>query len=314
MASMAGRTVNRVADRVVNPSRLTSTDALRRAVSGKVVLITGASYGLGEATAHRLAMAGATVLVVARTAERLDALVAEIAAAGGRAVAYPTDLSDTDAVAALVERILTEHGGVDILVSNAGKSMRRSLHLQYDRFHDFTRMVDINYLAPVRLLLALLPHMRERGSGLIVNVSTIGVRVPPGPRWGVYQSTKAAFDIWLRSVTPEIKADGVDVSTIYMALMYTRMSAPTPIMRQMPGLTPEQAADLVSRAIIKREPEITPWWVHPAEFGGVVLRRPLAWVLGVVLRLTQDTASALGQAEPPADHPRNRRRTSGARS
>ncbi|GAB4013865.1 SDR family NAD(P)-dependent oxidoreductase [Nocardioides ultimimeridianus] len=291
-------------DRVVNSSRSTDEAALRRAVGGKTVLVTGASFGLGEAAAKMLARSGATVLAVARTAERLDELVEEIAAEGGTAYALPCDLSDFDAIGTLVERILADHGGVDIVVNNAGKSMRRSLDLQYDRFHDFTRMVNINYLGPVRLLLALLPHMRERGSGLVVNVSTIGVRIPPGPRWGVYQSTKGAFDTWLRSIAPEIKPDGVDVSSIYMTLIYTRMSAPTPSMRKLPGMTAEDAAGLVARAIVGREREITPWWVVPAQASEAVARGPVAWGMRLLHRHSSDTASALGAEPLPSAHPR----------
>jgi NAD(P)-dependent dehydrogenase (short-subunit alcohol dehydrogenase family) len=299
MATRLQKARNAVVDRMVNPMRLTDERALRRAVAGKTVLVTGASYGLGEATARLLAREGATVLAVARTAERLDELVAGIEADGGRAVAYRADLSDFDAIGPLVDRMIAEHGGIDIVVNNAGKSMRRSLDLQYDRFHDFTRMVNVNYLGPVRLLLAVLPHMRERGSGLVVNVSTIGVRIPPGPRWGVYQSTKSAFDIWLRSITPEIQPDGVDVSTIYMALMYTRMSAPTPIMRRLPGLSATEAAGLVARAIVGREREITPWWVMPAQTTDALARGPMAWGMRLLHRHSDDTASARGVAPQP---------------
>lgn len=307
MPSPFQRAGSRVVDRLVNSSRLTDEQALRRAVSGKTVLVTGASFGLGEATAHLLARNGARVLVVARTAARLDEVVAAIQADGGQAFAYPADLSDFDAIPVMVEKILAEHGGVDIVVNNAGKSMRRSLDLQYDRFHDFTRMTNINYLGPVRLMLALLPHMRERESGQIINVSTIGVRIPPGPRWGVYQSTKGAFDTWLRSISPEIKPDGVDVSSIYMTLIYTRMSAPTPSMRKLPGMTAEDAAGLVARAIVKREVDITPWWVAPAQASDSMARRPVRAIMGSMVRLSGDTASARGEEPLPDAHPRANR-------
>lgn len=291
---------------VVNPRGMSDEQALRAAVRGKIVLVTGASYGLGEATALRLGRAGAMVLVAARTQERLDQVVRSIIDAGGQAQAYVVDLSDSDAVDEMVAKVLAEHGRVDILVNNAGKSMRRSVALQYDRPHDFTRMLGINYLGPIRLVMGLLPSMRERRSGLIVNVSTIGVRIAPGPRWGVYQSTKGAFDTWLRSITPEIAADGVEVSTLYMALMYTRMSAPTPSMQQLPGLDADEAADLVARAVIKRPREITPWWVAPAELAGVVARGPVARLMRVMARFSEDTAGAKGEAQLPAAHSRAR--------
>ena len=261
-------------DRVANPARISDPDKLRNAVSGKTVLVTGASYGIGEATARRLAAAGATVLVVARSAERLDDLAASINAGGGQAVAYPTDLTDEAAVSALTKQVTEDHGALDIVVSNAGKSLRRSLHHQYDRPHDFQRTIDINYLGPIWLLLGLLPAMRENGGGHIVNVSSVGVRVVPGPQWGAYQASKGAFDRWLRSVAPELHADGVDVTTVYFALVRTRMIAPTPILGRLPGMTPDQAADAIAKAIIERPRSNEPPWVWPAELASVLLAGP----------------------------------------
>ena len=143
--------LNAVTDRVANPARVSDPDKLRATVSGKTVLVTGASYGIGEATARSVAAAGATVLVVARSEERLGDLTASINAGGGRAVAYPTDLTDESAVSTLTKQITEEHGPLDLVVSNAGKSLRRSLHDQYDRPHDFQRTIDINYLGPCLL-------------------------------------------------------------------------------------------------------------------------------------------------------------------
>nr|WP_230981727.1 SDR family NAD(P)-dependent oxidoreductase [Mycobacterium malmoense] len=260
--------------RLANPARVSDPDSLRGAVSGKTVLVTGASYGIGEATARKMAAAGATVLVVARSEERLDDLAAAINAGGGRAVAYPTDLTDETAVGVLTKQVTENHGPVDIVVSNAGKSLRRSLHHQYDRPHDFQRTIDINYLGPIWLLLGLLPAMRERGGGLIVNVSSVGVRVVPGPQWGAYQASKGAFDLWLRSVAPELHADGVDVTSVYFALVRTRMIAPTPILGRLPGLSPDQAADAIAKAVIERPRTNQPPWVLPAELASVLLAGP----------------------------------------
>ena len=191
--NVIAQALNTATDRVANPARVSDPDKLRSAVSGKTVLVTGASYGIGEATARRLAAAGATVLVVARSAERLDDLAASINAGGGQAVAYPTDLTDEAAVSVLTKQITKEHGPLDIVVSNAGKSLRRSLHHQYDRPHDFQRTIDINYLGPIRLLLGLLPAMRENGSGHVVNVSSVGVRVVPGPAMGRLPGFQGGF-------------------------------------------------------------------------------------------------------------------------
>ncbi|HTZ12120.1 MAG TPA: SDR family NAD(P)-dependent oxidoreductase [Mycobacterium sp.] len=261
-------------DLLANPARVSNLDKLRSVISGKTVLVTGASFGVGEATARKVAAAGATVLLVARSADRLQELSASINAGGGQAVAYPTDLTDEAAVSELTKKIGEEHGALDILVSNAGKSLRRSLHDQYDRPHDFQRTIGINYLGPIQLLLGVLPAMRERGRGHIVNVSSVAVRVPPGPQWGVYQASKGAFDRWLRSVAPELHADGVDVTSVYFALVRTRMIEPTPILGKLPGLDPDGAADVIAKAIIQKPRTIAPPWVAPVELASVLLAGP----------------------------------------
>jgi len=257
--------MRRVASRVVNPGGAPSATKLRAAVSGQTILVTGASHGIGRHTAIRLARAGATVLLVARSADMLEELAEQLRADGADVHALPADLSDADvAVPALASQILAEHGPPDVIVNNAGKSIRRAIDRSYDRFHDFTRTADLNYLGPVRLLLALLPAMRERGSGHVVNVSTVGVLLPPTPRWSAYQASKAAFDTWLRAVAAETYADGVTATSIYMALVHTRMSAPTDDFKLVPGLSPDEAAGLVCHAIVDRPSAITPWWVTTA--------------------------------------------------
>jgi NAD(P)-dependent dehydrogenase (short-subunit alcohol dehydrogenase family) len=272
--NVIAQALEKAIDAVANPAQVSDPDKLRNVVSGKTVLVTGASYGIGEATARKLAAAGATALVVARSADRLDDLAASINAGGGTAIAYPTDLTDETAVNELTKQITEDHGPLDIVVSNAGKSLRRSLHHQYDRPHDFQRTIDINYLGPIWLLLGLVPAMRENGGGHIVNVSSVAVRVVPGPQWGAYQASKGAFDRWLRSVAPELHNDGVDVTSVYFALVRTRMIEPTPMLGSLPGLYPDQAADAISKAIIERPRSNEPPWVWPAELASVLLAGP----------------------------------------
>jgi acyl-CoA synthetase (AMP-forming)/AMP-acid ligase II/NAD(P)-dependent dehydrogenase (short-subunit alcohol dehydrogenase family) len=290
----------RAAEPLVNPPSAVGEEELREATAGKVVLVTGASYGLGEATARRLARAGATVLLTARSGDRLEEIATEIEMAGGDARAHAADLTDMASVDALAEWALAQGGGVDIVVSNAGKSIRRSVELSYDRFHDFERTIGVNYLGPVRLLLALLPSMRARGEGHIVNVSTIGTRIAPGPRWGAYQASKSAFDIWLRSAAPELRADGVTATSVYMALIHTRMSAPTPIYRHVPGQTPEQAARTICRAIVRRPRSIGPWWSAIADVATTAGRAPWEATTGLLYRITGDTEAARGESTGPS--------------
>jgi NAD(P)-dependent dehydrogenase (short-subunit alcohol dehydrogenase family) len=280
----------RAASWLVDPHGGPDERRLRAAVRGRTVLVTGASFGIGEATARRLARSGARVLLVARSAERLDEVARSIDSTGGEAYPFPADLVDAEQVNGLVASVLDTYGAVDVLVNNAGKSIRRSLEHSYDRFHDFERTIAVNYLGPVRLLLGLLPSMRARRRGHIVNVSTIGVRgLPPAPRWGAYQASKGAFDILVRSAAPELRADGITITSIYMTLVHTRMSAPNPIWRYVPGLYPDEAADLVARAIVERPRVIAPWWRPAAELAALTLGGPLEAALSLAYRATPET-------------------------
>ena len=225
--------------------------SLEGIVKDKTILITGASSGIGEATALKLGAAGATVLLVARTKEKLDEVAAEVDAAGGRGLSYPCDLTDPDDVDRMAGVVLEEHGVVDVLVNNAGKSIRRSVNRSYDRFHDYQRTMQLNYFAPVKLILDLLPVMRENGAGHIVNISSIGLQVNT-PRFAAYLASKAALDAFSRSIAPEVIGDGVHLTTVYMPLVRTPMIAPTSVYDRVPTLSPEQAAEMITDAIRKR--------------------------------------------------------------
>lgn len=282
----------------VRPARL------RRAVRDRVVVVTGASHGVGRQTARQLADAGATVLVLARSAHLLDELVEQIRAHGGQADAYPVDLADFTAVREVAERILAEHGPVDVLVNNAGKSIRRSVELSGRRFHDFRRLTDVNYLGPLRLTLELLPAMRAAGRGRIVSVSTFAARMPPFPRWGGYQASKAAFDVWLRALAPEVAGDGVRVVPVYLGLVDTRMSAPLLAAGRVPALDVRDAAQTVCAAVCTRRHSLGPWWCLPAELGAGLVSRPLRAVLAWWYRRGRDTPAAVRAARAAADLPR----------
>jgi acyl-CoA synthetase (AMP-forming)/AMP-acid ligase II/NAD(P)-dependent dehydrogenase (short-subunit alcohol dehydrogenase family) len=241
---------------------------LRNAVEGKVVLVTGASSGVGEAAAQRLGRAGAIVLLVARREEFLEKVRDRISAAGGEAHVYPCDLADVDRVGALAVKVLERHGYVDVLVSNAGVSIRRWVSETYDRWRDIERTINVNYLGPVRLMLGLLPSMRARGSGHIVSVSTSGVNFPP-LRWSSYIASKAALEAWLAGVAPEIRADGIRTTSIQLQLVRSPMLGPFKIWNYLPGMSSEEAASIVARAIVERPREISPAW---ARFSGGVTR------------------------------------------
>src|SRR5919106_1504755 len=225
------------------------------AVNGRTVVITGASSGIGRAAAIKIAAAGGIPLLVARTQEKVEEVKAEIEAAGGTAYVYPCDLSDYDAIEELVPRMLADHPAIDMLVNNAGRSIRRSFKLSYDRFHDYERTVGLNYLSPVKLMLGLLPHMAERRSGHIVNVSSIGVQTNP-PRFSAYVASKSALDAFTRVVSSETIGDNVTFTTIHMPLVRTAMIAPTKMYDSFPTISPEEAADLICEAIRAKPKQI----------------------------------------------------------
>jgi short-subunit dehydrogenase len=230
-------------------------DSLHNAVKGKTIMITGASSGIGEAASLQIGKAGGKLLLVARTQEKLDAVAERVQDVGGTAFVHTADLSDSDDVERMAQEVLAQHHRVDILVNNAGKSIRRSVDRSYDRFHDYQRTMALNYFAPVKLMLDLLPVMRERGSGHIINISTIGLQINT-PRFAAYLASKAALDAFSRSIGPEVIGDGVHITTVYMPLVRTPMIAPTKIYDRLPTLTPEQAANMITEAIRKRPKKI----------------------------------------------------------
>ncbi len=229
---------------------------LRGVLEGKVVLVTGASSGIGRALAQHAGRHGAHVQLVSRTAEKLTELKGEIESAGGKAWTYPADLSDMEACERMVARVLKDHGRVDILVNNAGRSIRRSLVQSLDRFHDFERTMQLNYFGAVKVMLAVIPGMRERQSGHIINISSIGVQAYP-PRFGAYVASKSALAALARCVQPELADDGVAITNIHMPLVRTPMIAPTGIYRNFPTIDTDQAAEMILQAILSRPPEVS---------------------------------------------------------
>ena len=224
-------------------------------VRGKVVLITGASSGIGKATALRLAETKAILLLVARTREKLEETQQIIQKSGGEAHVYPCDLNDMKAIDDCAAAVLRDFGHVDILINNAGRSIRRGVMESTTRFHDFERTMQLNYFGAVRMILALLPSMAHRRSGQIVNISSIGV-LANAARFSAYVASKAALDAFSRCLSAEVKHKNIEVTAIYMPLVRTPMIAPTEVYRDAPALAPEEAAQFVVRAIIEQPARI----------------------------------------------------------
>lgn len=251
------------------PPKRVGIGRLRAAVGAKQILITGASYGIGEELAYLLAEAGADVLLVARTADKLKEVQQRITGSGGRAHIFPADLSDNQQAIAVAQYVLQLWGGADVVVSNAGKSICRPLHESLDRMHDFQRSMAINYFGPVQLMLALMPVLEIRKAH-IINVSAINVLLPPAPHWAAYQSSKTAFDQWFRSASAELMAVGMKTTSVYLPLVRTRMIAPTAAYDTMPAMQPQQAAIRIARAICHQPLKVAPWWLVWGQLGSLL--------------------------------------------
>ena len=272
------------------------------ALAGRRVVITGASSGIGRAAALQVAQAGGVPLLVARRTEALEEVKSEIGRNGGQAWVYSCDLTDSDSVDALVAQMLEDHESVDMLVNNAGRSIRRSVHLSYDRMHDYERTMSLNYFAPVRLILGLLPHMTQRRFGHIVNVSSIGVQANP-PRFSAYVASKAALDAFSRVVATETYGDGVTFTTIHMPLVRTPMIGPTKLYDRFPTSTPEEAGEMVLKALLDRPKDVSTRLGSVAEVAYSVAPGIVDQVLHVAYRVFPDSAAARGDGENESEGP-----------
>jgi short-subunit dehydrogenase len=250
-----------------------SRSKLQRRLAGKTVLITGASYGIGECLAEALAETKAHLLLVARTAEKLMEVKQKVEAKGGRADIFPCDLTNVAEVSTLSEKLHQLPDGIDVFVNNAGKSIRRSILDSLDRFHDFTRTMNLNYFGPVQLMLELIPMLVAR-QGHVINISAVNVLLVPAPKWAAYQASKTAFDQWFRCIGPELSGHAVSTTSIYLPLVRTRMIAPTEEYKRMPAMQPEDVARLICKAINSRRRTYAPWWMLPGQLASVLLRWP----------------------------------------
>jgi NAD(P)-dependent dehydrogenase (short-subunit alcohol dehydrogenase family) len=280
-------------ERELDPG-LGSAHTLKEALAGKHIMITGASSGIGRATALKVAAAGGIPLLVARNVERLEEVRAEIVASGGTAYVYAADLSDMDSIDRLLERVLAAHTNVDMLVNNAGRSIRRSIALSYDRFHDFERTMQVNYFGAVKLIIGLLPQMRERGSGHIVNISSIGVQTNP-PRFSAYVASKAALDAFTRVVASEVVGDGVTFTTIHMPLVRTPMIAPTKMYDAFPAITPDEAADMITNALRTRPKHVGTRLGTFGEVAYALSPKAVDRILHLAYRVFPDSAASKGE-------------------
>lgn len=270
--------------------------SLRGHVRGKVVVVTGASSGIGHATAVMMARAGARVILVARGVEKLAESLDEIEAMGGKAWCYPCDVSDLAACDSLIDQIMEDHGAIDILVNNAGRSIRRAITLSCDRFHDFERTMQLNYFGSLRLILRALPGMSARRTGQVINISSIGV-LTNSPRFSAYVASKAALDAFSRCASAEYSDTGITFTTINMPLVRTPMIAPTRMYDNVPTITPDEAAAFVKQAVIYKPQRIATRLGIFAQMLHAIAPKISEIVMNSAFRMFPDSSAAKGIAE-----------------
>ena len=267
--------------------------SLRGHVEGKVVVVTGGSSGIGEATALMMAQAGARVAVIARDPVKLEEAVQFIREDGGDVHGYAADITDGESCEAAIARIEKELGDVAILINNAGRSIRRGISASYDRFHDFERTMDVNYFGSLRMIMGLLPGMEKRHRGHVINISSIGV-LSNAPRFSAYVASKAALDAFSRCASAEFSDTGVFFTTINMPLVRTPMIAPTKIYDNVPTISPEEAAAMVKQAVIYKPPRIATRLGIFAQVLHAVAPKVSEIVMNSAFRMCPDTAAAKG--------------------
>jgi len=278
--------------------------SLHGCVSQRVVLITGGSSGIGLATALKLAAAGATTVIAARDVQKLQAAQDEAAQRGLGLITRAADITDPSQSAALVRWITEEHGGVDILINNAGRSIRRGIENSYDRLHDFERMMQVNYFGALQLTMGVLPGMVKKRRGHVINISSIGT-LTNLPRFSAYLASKAALETWTRCAAAEFLDQGVTFTTVNMPLVRTAMIAPTKLYEQIPALSPEEAAEIVVDAIIRRPVRVATRLGIFGQLANTVTPRVAQVIMNTSFRMFPDSAASRGEASqaerPTAD-------------
>jgi len=271
--------------------------SLRGTVGGKVVLVTGGSSGIGLAAACKFAQAGAVTIICARGEDKLAEAVGVIREAAGkdaRVFSYAVDIASEASCAEFVKTLQAEHGGVDFLVNNAGRSIRRAIEASYDRFHDFERTMQLNYFGSLRVTMGLLPGMVTKRRGHVVNISSISVLVN-APRFSAYVASKAALDAWTACAASEFADQGITFTTVNMPLVRTPMTAPTKIYESMPLLDPEEAADMIVQACIDKPVRVATRLGIAVELLHAAVPRITQIIMNTTFRMFPDSAAARGE-------------------
>jgi short-subunit dehydrogenase len=271
-----------IGEHLLFPPTYLNKKKLNNKLEGKTILITGASFGIGEELAYSLADIDLHMILVARTEEKLLLMKNEIEEKTAQVSIIAADLRNQEEIADLISFLQQLPNSLDYFISNAGKSIRRSIIDSLDRYHDFTRTMAINYFAPVQLLLSVIPLI-QKNNGHIINISTVNVLLLPVPFWASYQASKSAFDTWFRSVSPELNALGISTTSIYLPLVRTRMIQPTRAYDNMPAMSPNHVAKIICKSIITKKKKFKPWWLIFGQLSSVIFRGILDSVLPIII-------------------------------
>lgn len=268
-----------LSEQLLFPRKKVSFPRLKAFLRHKTILITGATYGIGEATARLLATHDVTLILTARTIEKLEQLQKQLEIKGATVYIFPADLYDIKQTERLLEFIRQSGFRIDIFISNAGKSICRPVEDSLDRFHDVTRTMSLNYYTPVRLTLGLIPLLKQ-SKGQIIHISAINVLFPPAPYWAAYQASKTAADQWFRTVATELKPAHIRITSVYLPLVRTRMIEPTKAYRNMPAMSVGQAAIVIARCIFKRKKVFKPWWCTASQWLSFIFEKQWLYISG----------------------------------
>ncbi|HQU85469.1 MAG TPA: SDR family NAD(P)-dependent oxidoreductase [Pyrinomonadaceae bacterium] len=279
-------------ENILFPPKFCDEKKLADSLQGKTVLITGASFGIGENLSHKLAETGAKLILVARTAEKLEQIKNELETKfpNSKITIFPTDLTNEEQVEKLLEVLKSLPNGIDVFVNNAGKSIRRPLFESLERFHDFKRTMNLNYFGPAQLMLGLIPLL-QKNKGHVINISAVNVLLIPAPFWAAYQASKSAFDQWFRCAAPELEAVGIKTTSVYLPLVRTRMIEPTAEYKNAPAMSPEHVVKIICRAIYLKKKIFKPWWLIFGQISSVIFRRPTEFFMNKWLKDKQNRKS-----------------------
>ncbi|MFF2753005.1 SDR family NAD(P)-dependent oxidoreductase [Psychrobacillus sp. NPDC058041] len=270
-------------ERLLFPPTYFNKKKLSSKLKGKTILITGASSGIGEKVAYLLADIHTNLILVARREEKLSIMKSEIEKEVAKVSIFRADLRNKEEMEELLAFIHRLPDGLDIVVSNAGISINRSINNSLDRYHDFTRTMAINYFAPVQLLLSVIPLL-EKNKGQIISISTVNALLIPIPFWAAYQASKSAFDTWFRSAALELNMMGISTTSIYLPLVRTPMILPTTAYLKMPAMCPNHVAQIVCKSMYTKRKKYRPWWLIFGQLTSIFFRGILETYIPNVLR------------------------------